>query len=160
MDTTNLVRKSSATPHRVSNLLLAPVSAKNRWHQVLVIDARSKSEYTGGHIHGAVNCLHDRDSVEQLYAQVYNPDTLFVFHCEFSWRRGPTPAQQFMDIHKPSENASQPLMIVVMDEGFISFYQSYQGQCDGEYWPEDKLDPAKQENQEFLRHVHTIVGDL
>jgi rhodanese-related sulfurtransferase len=125
----------------------------------LVVDARSKAEYAGGHIRNAINSQHHFENVEHLYSERYNPDTLFIFHCEFSRIRGPYSAFYFQNIHRQS-NSSAPLSVFVMDGGYSQFYPAYPELCDGEYWPEEWLDPSNPNNWEFLakaRQAHPEV---
>jgi len=59
----------------------------------LVIDCRFDYEYQGGHINNAINItdpevmkdffLKDRATIERLM------QTVVIFHCEFSQKRGP-----------------------------------------------------------------------
>jgi rhodanese-related sulfurtransferase len=136
---------------RVAKLLTEPIPREAAWRKVQIVDARSEMEYAGGHIRGAVNCQHDYYMVQNLYSKLYTPDTLFVLHCEFSHWRGPTAAQNLIDIHKRSNYRKKPLFVVFMDGGYSSFFPWFTELYDGTYWPWEKLDPAKPGTAEFVR---------
>jgi M-phase inducer tyrosine phosphatase len=143
----------------VAKLLTEGVSPGSPFKSYLIVDARSKLEYAGGHIRGAINSEHPQENVEKLYGERYDPNTLFIFHCEFSQFRGPSSAWYFIQIHRRS-HSEQPLFIVVMDGGYSQFYAVYPHLCDGDYWPEKRLDPGNPANWEFLNHAREIVPEL
>jgi rhodanese-related sulfurtransferase len=145
---------------RVAKLLSEEIPRGAPWRSIQVVDARSNLEYDGGHIRGAINCLHHDADVRRLYAKLYKPDTLFIFHCEFSHARGPTAAKTFKDVHAGSANSGKPLLVVVMDGGFSSFYPWFTELCEGKYWPEAKLGPGTTGNEEFLRLVRKSRQEL
>jgi rhodanese-related sulfurtransferase len=120
---------------RLATILTKSPSPDSQWQTSLVIDARSDLEYTGGHIHGAINCHDEYSDVARLYVNHYRPNILFIFHGEHSHHRGPTAARLFIDIHQKSQYSSQPLFVVVLDQGFSEFYSRHTALCDSEYWP-------------------------
>jgi hypothetical protein len=95
-----------------------------------------------------------------FYEEHYSPTTLFVIHCEFSAIRGPTVAHRLIKLHPCGPHAFEPLWIAVLDGGFSKFYPKYQHLCDGEYWPEGRLDHRKPKNSEFLKRARSMVGDI
>jgi rhodanese-related sulfurtransferase len=138
---------------RVAELLSNQIPEGVPWRSIQVVDARSKLEYDGGHIRGAINCPHHYRTVQRLYSKLYKPDRLFIFHCEFSHARGPSAAKNFIESHDLGRHSNDPLMVVVMDGGFSSFYPWFTELCQGKYWPEAKLAPGSTGNDEFLRLV-------
>lgn len=143
---------------RIAALLKGEMPHNAPWKRFMIIDSRSKLEYAGGHIRGAINCQHDWDKVQRLYSKLYSPDLLFVFHCEFSQYRGPTSVQTMINLHQQSNRRSEPLHIAVMDGGYASFYPWFRELCDGTYWPEVRLDPSRPEDKEFLKLAHEFVA--
>lgn len=58
-----------------------------------IIDCRYPFEYTGGHIPGAVNIWEKGDLLEKFFSNPKHPGEndrkIYLFHCEFSSKRGP-----------------------------------------------------------------------
>jgi M-phase inducer tyrosine phosphatase len=143
---------------RVAALLKGDIPKNAPWRRFQIIDSRFKMEFAGGHIRGAMNCEWFQENLVRLYSKLYSPDTLFIFHCEFSQRRGPTSASIMVQLHKQSKRRSEPLHIVIMDGGFASFYAWFPELCVGTYWPELRIDPTRPENAEFLRLAEKLVA--
>jgi M-phase inducer tyrosine phosphatase len=84
--------KNSITPDTLASLMSSEDQASKPAY--LVIDCRFDYEYQGGHINNAINItdpevmkdffLKDRATIERLM------QTVVIFHCEFSQKRGPT----------------------------------------------------------------------
>lgn len=60
---------------------------------MLLLYSRFEYEYAGGHIQGAINLPREDRVVSHFFDQnnqcLFPPDTIIVFHCEFSSQRGP-----------------------------------------------------------------------
>ena len=58
-----------------------------------ILDCRYPYEYDGGHIQEAVNIWEKDKLLERFFKEPQHPTsegrTIFVFHCEFSSKRGP-----------------------------------------------------------------------
>ncbi len=59
-----------------------------------IIDCRYPYEYEGGHVDGAKNLWTDKEVKKRLFSEplVYPQEDskdIFIFHCEFSSKRGP-----------------------------------------------------------------------
>jgi M-phase inducer tyrosine phosphatase len=144
----------------VAKLLTEPIPSNNPWQRIQIVDARWALEFAGGHIRGAINCHCHFDDVKKFYDEYYSPTTLFVIQCEFSAYRGPTIARHMINLHSYGPHAFEPLWIAVLDGGFSQFYLNYQNLCDGEYWPEERLDHRNIKNKEFLKRARSIAGDI
>lgn len=58
-----------------------------------IIDCRYPYEYKGGHIQGALNIWEKADLMNKFLTHPKHPTegkrTIYIFHCEFSSKRGP-----------------------------------------------------------------------
>jgi M-phase inducer tyrosine phosphatase len=55
----------------------------------MVIDCRFEYEYEGGHIIDAWNFCDKEKMAEKLFDGSISPNTLLIFHCEYSAHRAP-----------------------------------------------------------------------
>jgi rhodanese-related sulfurtransferase len=101
--------------------------------KVLVVDCRTEREYNGGHIKGAIRCHPFTDSIPDLYTKEYQPDVLYIFHCEFSAFRAPTAIRQFIKSHADANRDRKTLHCYVLDGGFSEFWDPHKEFCDGTY---------------------------
>jgi M-phase inducer tyrosine phosphatase len=103
------------------------------FEKLVVIDGRSQLEYDGGHIKGAIRCHPFEDPVDTLYSEVYDPKTLFIFHCEYSAVRGPATLDQFYQLHQNAGRDPKTLHGFVLDGGYREFWQHHKEYCVGGY---------------------------
>lgn len=101
-----------------------------------IIDCRYFYEYLGGHIKNAMN-LH---TIEELYEMFFLdpiPDSIIVFHCEFSHNRGPQIANLFRNHDRVLNRDKYPDLfypsIYVLDGGYKNFYSNFPEMCEGNY---------------------------
>ncbi|KAH0793741.1 Rhodanese-like domain containing protein [Histomonas meleagridis] len=124
----------------------------NYFDQLYIIDARFSYEYNGGHIQGAMNA----NSPEMIMSMFFNkiiPNSVIVFHCEFSHNRGPEVAQMFREIDR-NMNIHPNLFyphIYVLDGGYRGFYSQHQEYCEGGYVR--MLDDTYRKNGELVRET-------
>jgi rhodanese-related sulfurtransferase len=104
--------------------------------RVVVVDCRTKAEYDGGHIKGAIRRHPYFDDFDSLYPEEYSPTTLFVFHCEFSAYRGPASIQKFQWLHARAGRHPGSLHAFVLDGGYSQFWAHHKEYCVGGYLPE------------------------
>ena len=58
--------------------------------RTVVIDCRFEYEYEGGHIEGALNFCEKELLTKELFTSgAFTPNTLLIFHCEYSAHRAP-----------------------------------------------------------------------
>jgi M-phase inducer tyrosine phosphatase len=101
--------------------------------RLLVIDCRTPREYDGGHIKGAIRCHPFMESIPELYQKEYQPDTLYIFHCEFSAFRAPAAIREFIQSHAAAKRDRKQLHCFVLDGGFSEFYAPHKEYCVGTY---------------------------
>lgn len=99
----------------------------------VIVDCRTEREFNGGHIKGAVNYHPDYANYPELYGKTYSPDTLYIFHCEFSQYRGPKGIRLIKRLHKESANHEKPINAFVLDGGYSAFWPDNRSYCDGGY---------------------------
>jgi len=99
----------------------------------IIIDCRYNYEYLGGHIEGAIPiCFqHELYQFFKPQANEKNPQTVFIFHCEFSTHRGPKAAKALRAWDRKNNeypNLSFP-ELYVLEGGYSKFYQKYPDFC-------------------------------
>lgn len=108
-----------------------------------IIDCRYPYEYEGGHIAGAVN-LYDKGLIAQVLfdpltatvprvqADVEKRDIL-VFHCEFSWERGPNLSRLLRRMDREFNEERYPALfypeIYLLQGGYEKFYGEQKEFC-------------------------------
>lgn len=108
-----------------------------------IIDCRYPYEYEGGHIAGAMN-LYDQGLITQflfepitstvptIQADVEKRDIL-VFHCEFSWERGPNLSRFLRRIDREFNGERYPALfypeIYLLQGGYEKFYGEQKEFC-------------------------------
>lgn len=61
----------------------------HQYDKTVIIDCRFEYEYEGGHIDGARNFCEKEQLAEELFDKNPSPNTLLIFHCEYSAHRAP-----------------------------------------------------------------------
>ena len=112
--------------------------------QYVIIDCRYPYEYDGGHIAGALN-LYTKDQVHDFLNEYHNnfpvvngnknqrPNTVLIFHCEFSSERGPKMARFLRSQDRILNAEKYPLLsfpeIYIAEGGYKDFYPQYPTLC-------------------------------
>ncbi|XP_012266092.2 M-phase inducer phosphatase isoform X2 [Athalia rosae] len=107
-----------------------------------IVDCRYPYEFEGGHVNGALN-LFNKDMIEQeLLAPLKNvPEIhsdnekrdIIVFHCEFSWERGPNLSRFLRNIDRQRNKEHYPALhypeVYLLHGGYQQFYLEEQSLC-------------------------------
>lgn len=107
-----------------------------------IVDCRYPYEYEGGHIDGALN-LYSKEMIEQHLLSpikktpVIDPETnkrnILVFHCEFSWERGPNLSRFLRNIDRQRNKEHYPALhypeIYLLHGGYEQFYRKQSALC-------------------------------
>lgn len=104
------------------------------FEKLFIIDCRYPYEYQGGHINGALN-VNDPQILQKLFYETPIPNSLIVFHCEFSHNRGPQMASIFRNIDRDSNeypNLHYP-EVYILDGGYRKFHSEHSDFCEGGY---------------------------
>jgi M-phase inducer tyrosine phosphatase len=101
-----------------------------------ILDCRYEYEFKGGHIKNATNF----SSINDLFDEFFDcpvPDSLIVFHCEFSHNRGPQLAGLFRELDRNLNKLYYPRLhyphVYILDGGYRQFYTEFPEQCEGGY---------------------------
>ena len=78
-------------PRIESGILVDVINGKynDRYENIIIIDCRFEYEFNGGHINGAVNYTDKECLAANLFQGDPKPNTVLVFHCEYSAHRAP-----------------------------------------------------------------------
>jgi M-phase inducer tyrosine phosphatase len=109
------------------------------FQKLVVVDCRTKGEYDGGHIKGAIRRHPFEEGFDTLYSEIYAPTTLIIFHCEFSAYRAPASIVRFTQQHAEAGGDLSTLHAFVLDGGYSQFWPEHQKYCDGGYVTEMSL---------------------
>lgn len=103
------------------------------YDKTVIIDCRFEYEYEGGHIDGALNFCDKEQLAEELFKQGSPPNTLLVFHCEYSAHRAPLMAKFVRGKDRSVNLERYPLLtypeVYILDGGYSSFYESHRTRC-------------------------------
>lgn len=106
------------------------------YDSLFIVDCRYDYEYNGGHIKGAFN-LTNPEEMREMFFDTIIPNSVIVFHCEFSHNRGPQMASMFREIDRNLNKMEYPNLfypdVFVLDGGYREFYQENSEFCDGGY---------------------------
>ncbi|XP_011302641.1 M-phase inducer phosphatase isoform X1 [Fopius arisanus] len=107
-----------------------------------IVDCRYPYEYEAGHIDGALN-LYTKELIEEYLMNPLTqtpqiqPDSnrrnIIVFHCEFSWERGPNLSRYLRNIDRKMNKEHYPALhypeIYLLHGGYQQFYQHEKALC-------------------------------
>ncbi|XP_076229293.1 uncharacterized protein LOC116433465 isoform X2 [Nomia melanderi] len=107
-----------------------------------IVDCRYPYEFDAGHIQGALN-LYSKDLIERSLlepltnAPKIQPDTnkrnILVFHCEFSWERGPNLSRFLRSLDRRRNKEHYPALhypeVYLLHGGYEQFYREHKGLC-------------------------------
>ncbi|XP_015181258.1 PREDICTED: M-phase inducer phosphatase isoform X1 [Polistes dominula] len=108
----------------------------------VIVDCRYPYEFDGGHIEGALN-LYSKELIEQhLLDPLTNipeiqPNSIkrriLVFHCEFSWERGPNLSRFLRNIDRQRNKEHYPALhypeVYLLHGGYEQFYKEQRNLC-------------------------------
>ena len=132
-------------PQQQPNNALFSNATNNADTQYVIIDCRYPYEYDGGHIAGALN-LYTKDQVNDFLKEYHNnypvtngnkknqhPNTVLIFHCEFSSERGPKMARFLRSQDRILNAEKYPLLsfpeIYIAEGGYKDFYHQFPTCC-------------------------------
>lgn len=107
-----------------------------------IVDCRYPYEFDAGHIQGALN-LYSRDLIEQILLDPLKntpeiqPDSnkrnILVFHCEFSWERGPNLSRFLRNLDRQRNKEHYPALhypeMYLLHGGYQQFYREQKTLC-------------------------------
>ena len=107
-----------------------------------IVDCRYPYEFEAGHIDGALN-LYTKDMIEQFLLEplthkpAIEPEgharRIIVFHCEFSWERGPNMSRFLRNIDRQRNKEHYPALhypeIYLLHGGYQQFFKEQRALC-------------------------------
>ncbi|KAK0081030.1 hypothetical protein PV325_012924 [Microctonus aethiopoides] len=107
-----------------------------------IVDCRYPYEFEAGHINGAIN-LYTKKSIDDFLKSPSNkvatiqPDdkkrNILIFHCEFSWERGPNLSRYLRNIDRKLNKEFYPALhypeIYLLHGGYQEFYRLEKNLC-------------------------------
>lgn len=118
------------------------------YDKTVVIDCRFEYEYKGGHIEGAKNFCDKEQLAQELFTPSSPPNTLLIFHCEYSAHRAPLMAKFVRQQDRMINSYRYPYLtypeVYILDGGYSSFFESHRTRC----FPQNylRMDAKEHEN--------------
>ena len=120
------------------------------YDNLFILDCRYEYEFNGGHIKGALH-IDSPDEFQKMFFDSIIPNSLIIFHCEFSQNRGPQMASFFREMDRNLNKMEYPNLfypnVYILDGGYKNFYAKHTEYCEGGY-------------TRMLDHSHRENGDL
>uniref|UniRef100_A0ABD2WME5 protein-tyrosine-phosphatase n=1 Tax=Trichogramma kaykai TaxID=54128 RepID=A0ABD2WME5_9HYME len=128
-----------------------------------IVDCRYPYEFEAGHVPGAIN-LYSRDMIEQFLLDplTHVPSiesesekrSVIIFHCEFSWERGPNLSRFLRNIDRQRNKEHYPALhypeIYLLHGGYQKFYEEQPQHCTPRGYKPMK-DPAHESDLKLFR---------
>ncbi|XP_051946096.1 M-phase inducer phosphatase 1-like [Xyrauchen texanus] len=134
--------------------------------RLFVIDCRYPYEYEGGHIKGALN-LHQEDQIEDYFLRhpilpvCPGKRVLLVFHCEFSYKRGPRMCRyirkrdrdlnEYPNLHYPE--------LYILKGGYNEFFPLHESVCEPQAYTRMIHKDFKEDLRKFRLKSCTWAGE-
>ncbi|KAF2204934.1 Rhodanese-like protein [Delitschia confertaspora ATCC 74209] len=118
------------------------------YDKTVIIDCRFEYEYEGGHIEGAQNFCDKEQLAGELFTPSSPPNTLLIFHCEYSAHRAPLMAKFVRNEDRRVNAFRYPHLtypeVYILDGGYSAFFESHRTRC----FPQNylKMDAKEHEN--------------
>jgi rhodanese-related sulfurtransferase len=122
-----------------------------------VIDARYPYEYNGGHIKGSVNIWNHDMLEKRFFDNLQHPcsdkRSIYIFHCEFSSKRGPAMIQHLRNMDRIKNGVPNfPKLyypeVYLLHGGYSVFFAKAKGYCD----PSSYCEMHDVNHKEDLKH--------
>ncbi|EAY22047.1 Rhodanese-like domain containing protein [Trichomonas vaginalis G3] len=138
--------------HTMHDLLAGKYS--HTVQEIEIFDCRYRYEYDGGHIDNAMHVSSLEEIDRHFFTQPkFRPNSVFIFHCEFSVNRGPDCAEYLRNTDRQLNLNKYPFIyyphVYILDGGYSNFYKMYPEDCDGGYTP--MLDSEHCENGDLAQ---------
>jgi len=152
-----LPSKKEGGCHYISADTVVDMLNESTSQNFLVVDCRFEYEFSAGHIRDAVNiCTYD--ALERTFFQpvlTNSADTIIIFHCEFSSKRGPNMCRYLRKKDREMHLDCYPKLyypeIYVMEGGYKHFFNIFKRHCEPMFYlPMDHQD-YKKECQDGMR---------
>lgn len=129
----------SGNPPRITGKTLIEIlrgAYDSLFNNLYIIDCRYKYEYEGGHIKGAIN-INDPRVLHSAFFESIHPNSIVVFHCEYSQQRGPKMASIFRHFDREANKEKYPNLfyekVYILNGGYREFYNLHKEYTTGKY---------------------------
>ncbi|PGH19228.1 hypothetical protein AJ80_04093 [Polytolypa hystricis UAMH7299] len=136
-------------PRIESQVLVDVINGKfnDKYDNVVIIDCRFKYEYDGGHINGALNYEDKETLAGELFQQERKPNTVLVFHCEYSEHRAPIMAKFIRHKDRAINIDVYPALtypeMYILDGGYRAFFPDHRSLC----FPQNYVEMTAKEHE-------------
>ncbi|EON65477.1 hypothetical protein W97_04715 [Coniosporium apollinis CBS 100218] len=110
------------------------------YDDIVVVDCRFEFEFEGGHIRDALNFNSKDELADKLFAEnarPASPNTLLIFHCEYSQHRAPLMARFVRQRDRRVNEENYPRLtypeMYILEGGYCAFYKQHNTRCLGTY---------------------------
>lgn len=119
-----------------------------QFEDTIVVDCRFEYEYNGGHINGAINCCDKEELAAKLFPLNPSPNTLIIFHCEYSHHRAPGMASFIRRRDRLVNSEHYPRLtypeMYILEGGYSEFFKSHSTRC----FPESYLQMDSKDHED------------
>ncbi|XP_011352233.2 M-phase inducer phosphatase isoform X1 [Ooceraea biroi] len=138
-----------------------------------IVDCRYPYEYDAGHIEAALN-LYNKDLVERILLEPLdatvpeiqsdiNKRHVLVFHCEFSWERGPNLSRFLRSLDRQRNKEQYPALyypeIYLLHGGYEKFYREQREFCSPQEYKPMRHPDHTEECKHFRSKSKSWQGD-
>ena len=104
--------------------------------KIFIFDCRFDYEYNGGHIKNAIHCPDEKllnTFFDESFISSNKKKFCFIFHCEFSSKRGPEKYFYFRSEDRRSNSLHYPNLhypdLYLLEGGYEKFFESFSFHC-------------------------------
>jgi hypothetical protein len=104
-----------------------------RFRNIYILDCRFDYEYEGGHIRDAIHVNDPQVLVERFFQHRQEGPSCFIFHCEFSSKRGPSQLKLMRELDRKANQEAYPHLfypeLYLMANGYCEFFAEFPQFC-------------------------------
>lgn len=121
-----------------------------------IIDCRFPYEYNGGHIASAIN-IWQKDQLHKYFFEdpqypTEHGRSIYIFHCEFSSKRGPQMSRFLRETDRRKNGMNFPSLyypeLYLLEGGYRAFFNNHRNLCE----PQSYRQMLDEQHREELRH--------
>ena len=121
-------------PNLLAQYIQDPTS--HSYDQILILDARLPSQFSHGHINGAIN-ITSFAQILNVYNACINQRTCVICYCEYSNNRSPSVYLKIRHYDRENHINEYPKLTIpdlyVLEGGYNSFIHQYKELCVGNW---------------------------
>lgn len=105
----------------------------SHYKELFILDCRFDYEYEGGHIKGAIHAHDPEVLVQKFFKRRVEGPVCFIFHCEFSSKRGPSQLKLMRELDRKANQDAYPHLfypdLFLMENGYCEFFSKFPNYC-------------------------------